>query len=280
MAALASNVVPQSILFSRQNMESTDGSISMDSSDHMDRDSPNIDNDSCSSDDTVLSVGNENPPPSPPRSEPLSFKNIESHLNAISKITNSTLNRDPITNPSSPINSSLSPSSTKSLPKYCFRAVDCDKSNHSDLFRQSMCSPRSVSSSESSENLNRSPRYQENSFSNQNINRDCSNNDPNNGNLKFSIDNILKADFGRRITDPLNIRKSKAKKVAAAEVREESSKAAIPVDLSKNEEKEEKKEPLLWPAWVYCTRYSDRPSSGMFSNCISFFNNLTINVNC
>lgn len=22
------------------------------------------------------------------------------------------------------------------------------------------------------------------------------------------------------------------------------------------------KEPLLWPAWVYCTRYSDRPSSG------------------
>ena len=22
------------------------------------------------------------------------------------------------------------------------------------------------------------------------------------------------------------------------------------------------KEPMVWPAWVYCTRYSDRPSSG------------------
>jgi hypothetical protein len=25
-----------------------------------------------------------------------------------------------------------------------------------------------------------------------------------------------------------------------------------------------KKGPQLWPAWVYCTRYSDRPSSGEF----------------
>jgi hypothetical protein len=24
------------------------------------------------------------------------------------------------------------------------------------------------------------------------------------------------------------------------------------------------KGPQLWPAWVYCTRYSDRPSSGEF----------------
>nr|XP_008107927.1 PREDICTED: homeobox protein engrailed-1 [Anolis carolinensis] len=26
--------------------------------------------------------------------------------------------------------------------------------------------------------------------------------------------------------------------------------------------KGEGKQPLVWPAWVYCTRYSDRPSSG------------------
>lgn len=25
------------------------------------------------------------------------------------------------------------------------------------------------------------------------------------------------------------------------------------------------KGPLSWPAWVYCTRYSDRPSSGMMN---------------
>lgn len=27
----------------------------------------------------------------------------------------------------------------------------------------------------------------------------------------------------------------------------------------------------LWPAWVYCTRYSDRPSSGMSTSSISFY---------
>lgn len=262
MAALASNLVQQSMIFSRQNMESTDGSVSMDSSDHMDsRDSPNINNDSCCSDDTVLSVGNENPVPSPASSsEPLSFKNIESHLNAISKITNSTLNRDFVRSPSSPLNISLSPSSTKSIPKYCFKSVECDKSNNSDMLREELSSPRSVSSPEMPD---RSPRYHENSFFIQNPNRDTLNNDASNSNLKFSIDNILKADFGRRITDPLNIRKNKPKKIVA-ETREETSKGTGPVDLRKTEEKEKKEgsQPLLWPAWVYCTRYSDRPSSG------------------
>lgn len=48
--------------------------------------------------------------------------------------------------------------------------------------------------------------------------------------LKFSIDNILKPDFGKK------------------------APAEAPT--------------LLWPAWVYCTRYSDRPSSGKWrSGC-------------
>lgn len=29
--------------------------------------------------------------------------------------------------------------------------------------------------------------------------------------------------------------------------------------------------PMLWPAWVYCTRYSDRPSSGMALVSESFY---------
>ena len=29
-----------------------------------------------------------------------------------------------------------------------------------------------------------------------------------------------------------------------------------------DEPKGKEKKPLVWPAWVYCTRYSDRPSSG------------------
>ncbi|XP_046404149.1 homeobox protein engrailed-1a-like [Ischnura elegans] len=38
---------------------------------------------------------------------------------------------------------------------------------------------------------------------------------------------------------------------------EESKESKLP-----NPENGASKEPMLWPAWVYCTRYSDRPSSG------------------
>lgn len=57
--------------------------------------------------------------------------------------------------------------------------------------------------------------------------------------LKFSIDNILRPEFGGpRPRDR-------------------------PVDLSKAPaQSSDSKQPMLWPAWVYCTRYSDRPSSG------------------
>ncbi|CAH1364388.1 unnamed protein product [Tenebrio molitor] len=240
MAALTSNMVPQPHHFSRQNVDSTDGSVSMDSSDHFDRESPNMDQNSCSSDDTVLSVGNENPPP---EDAPLSFKNIESHLNAISQITNSTLDPDLRKSPSSPPRRISSPSSTKSVPgspNYLYTKPE------PDLFRAS-------STPESPENY-----YNQKTPAN--------NNDANNASLKFSIDNILKADFGRRITDPINIRKCKPKKVVPEAGGGEEAKAVGPVDLSKSEaEKKTESQPMLWPAWVYCTRYSDRPSSGMLS---------------
>jgi hypothetical protein len=132
----------------------------------------------------------------------------------------------------------------------------------------------------------------------------CSNNINNNHNngtqhqasLKFSIDNILKADFGRRITDPISFKKSRPKKfmtrpvdlskdflesssegsergsekgsergseisirntspslLSCSPVSSAMSTAGTPTDSSKL---------MQWPAWVYCTRYSDRPSSG------------------
>lgn len=68
--------------------------------------------------------------------------------------------------------------------------------------------------------------------------------------LKFSIDNILRPEFG-------GCKDSKCS----------------PIDLSKEGRTEvqnpsplapDTQQPLLWPAWVYCTRYSDRPSSGEF----------------
>ncbi len=78
--------------------------------------------------------------------------------------------------------------------------------------------------------------------------------------LKFSIDNILRPEFGE-IRKPA---KSRCGKRGADD---------SPVDLSKDcsaDSKQAKTEGdgsggegnMMWPAWVYCTRYSDRPSSG------------------
>lgn len=109
--------------------------------------------------------------------------------------------------------------------------------------------------------------------------------------LKFSIDNILKADFGRRITDPISLKKSRPKKVSsrpidltkdflepASESTEKTSSetssttnaatgavsAGNPASNASGPPGTDPGNQLLWPAWVYATRYSDRPSSGEF----------------
>jgi hypothetical protein len=156
--------------------------------------------------------------------------------------------------------------------------------------------------------------------------------------LKFSIDNILKPDFGRQTTPIYNIpnskkgssggallsmRSSNSADVSTARIssskrngvsessngkhgvsavkvgsKGRSNGGAVPMDLSKvvsavatsadGRESSSASEgsvsavsppaaaasaagslpgspQLLWPAWVYCTRYSDRPSSGKYS---------------
>lgn len=59
-----------------------------------------------------------------------------------------------------------------------------------------------------------------------------------------------------------------------------SSRVPLPVtspvtgsslDKPEEEKDEDSKVPTLWPAWVYCTRYSDRPSSGKKSNDFLFY---------
>ncbi|XP_034941546.1 homeobox protein invected-like [Chelonus insularis] len=118
--------------------------------------------------------------------------------------------------------------------------------------------------------------------------RNNTNNNDLQGNLKFSIDNILKADFGRRITDPISLKKSRPKKVAqkpidltkdflesssegsdkTSESTSSNTSTGIPMDTSTNNGSAQStpaadsSKQMLWPAWVYCTRYSDRPSSG------------------
>ena len=126
-----------------------------------------------------------------------------------------------------------------------------------------------------------------------NVNAINNNDNHNNNNiqhqagLKFSIDNILKADFGRRITDPISLKKSRPKKVvprpidltkdfleSSSEGSERGSEASTtntspgvttnnaPTNVPGTPGTEPGK--MVWPAWVYCTRYSDRPSSGEF----------------
>lgn len=123
-------------------------------------------------------------------------------------------------------------------------------------------------------------------------------------NLKFGIDNILKADFGCRITDPLKRKSGKRMKqqqqqpaatspppistktpdripinltremVARTEAMDTLSQKSVSPPLASSTttstsssttsttSSSGEKGPIVWPAWVYCTRYSDRPSSG------------------
>lgn len=88
--------------------------------------------------------------------------------------------------------------------------------------------------------------------------------DPQIPTLKFSIDNILRPEFGGVQGKWTNV----AKKTKCA-----------PIDLSKETKSEttasansssDSQQPMLWPAWVYCTRYSDRPSSGKSIASVTF----------
>ena len=84
--------------------------------------------------------------------------------------------------------------------------------------------------------------------------------------LAFSIDNILKPSFGQ----PSGATQKSPKPTKQAPRPE----IEVPVDLSKTSNEAPKQDPTcppgmvrgpngqLWPAWVFCTRYSDRPSSG------------------
>ena len=83
-------------------------------------------------------------------------------------------------------------------------------------------------------------------------------------NLSFSIENILRPNFNTKPTSkPVPVKKQPPK-----------LDVEVPVDLSKTSNEAPKADAdcppgmvrgpngQLWPAWVFCTRYSDRPSSG------------------
>ena len=84
--------------------------------------------------------------------------------------------------------------------------------------------------------------------------------------LKFSIEKILSADFGRRDILPV-IEKEKEP------VPPQNENSPIAGARAMNQAN-----PLLYPAWIYCSRISDRPSSGEFS--IHFLTNYFILRHC
>nr|XP_033787521.1 homeobox protein engrailed-2 [Geotrypetes seraphini] len=97
----------------------------------------------------------------------------------------------------------------------------------------------------------------------------------------FFIDNILRPEFGRRKegeqragaqtpslpgpAPPVAASASDKQDEAALEgvLKARASDQSLSSDSDSSQASSKPgKQPMLWPAWVYCTRYSDRPSSG------------------
>merc|ERR1711936_341723 len=93
-------------------------------------------------------------------------------------------------------------------------------------------------------------------------------------NLSFSIENILRPSFPAA-------KKTQPPPAPPAKKAPPKIDVEVPVDLSKTSNEAPKADAdcppgmvrgpngQLWPAWVFCTRYSDRPSSGPRVNSIS-----------
>nr|BAU59349.1 engrailed1 [Pedetontus unimaculatus] len=79
--------------------------------------------------------------------------------------------------------------------------------------------------------------------------------------LPFSVENILKPEFGRRAIQqrPVVLQESPTNLPRSLTP---PRKSTDPPGKKEKLDPQLPKGPLVWPAWVYCTRYSDRPSSG------------------
>ncbi|XP_045457755.1 homeobox protein invected-like [Melitaea cinxia] len=266
-----------------------------------DRAEISVDDNSCCSDDTVLSVGNEAPvsnyhsDKSQDTQGLTSFKHIQTHLNAISQLSQNLNINQPILLRPNPItpnplmflnqpllfqNPLMSQADLKTgMPRMALpqNSLSINQQFNMNFVRKNHESMNRTDENRR-QNQNFSPKSPENASERDFINQNC---------LKFSIDNILKADFGRRITDPLTKRKtlkSRQFEIKSSPVKETSPakdvEARVPeikpgdkgaIDLSKGDDSGSNASstpgttsdgPMVWPAWVYCTRYSDRPSSG------------------
>jgi len=126
----------------------------------------------------------------------------------------------------------------------------------------------------------------------------------------FYIDNILRPDFGRKRKDGTSAREGESVRMRIGGGELTERKPSKPGNPQHDEEEDDSgapdhqhpdseasrpdliageaevagtrcrspeagaapaAKPMLWPAWVYCTRYSDRPSSGWWETLLSHF---------
>ena len=244
-------------------------------------------------DDELLSVGSETPPPVMP---------LTDHLIALTPRLQDDDDDDSDAKTDVGSASQSSDSCSRSSISRCSLMTECYSTSSS------------VTSPKPEELLNPSPSLRDNVFSRPSILQpqptrpsNSANNNVSMRALKFSIDNILKPEFGRQTTPIYNIpsyKKNPSGGSLFCEPRTSSSGGvcvgkgrgnvgAVPIDLSKVVSPEVREtstagsdassaangkpsspaatsgtlpsagsSQMMWPAWVYCTRYSDRPSSG------------------
>ena len=145
------------------------------------------------------------------------------------------------------------------------------KTEDTDMLRRSP--PTSVLSSSFS-SLASPPRTPTDVLEASEILRPTSSSSSSTKNLSFSIDNILKSSSKPSAPSPPRQTVPAAKPAQSKPKPAPKIDVEVPVDLSKTTNEAPKADAdcppgmvrgpngQLWPAWVFCTRYSDRPSSG------------------
>ncbi|XP_073491099.1 homeobox protein engrailed-1 [Aquarana catesbeiana] len=81
----------------------------------------------------------------------------------------------------------------------------------------------------------------------------------------FFIDNILRPDFGCRKETPGRENVNPLHPSPNPDPPTDTPKGGDPnstIIIAAAPQHNKSSDPMVWPAWVYCTRYSDRPSSG------------------
>ena len=83
--------------------------------------------------------------------------------------------------------------------------------------------------------------------------------------LKFSINNILKPEFGSKRPEDVTSPPPRESRIPPPNQSPGGTPQTSPVSSDSSKVTSDTE---LWPAWVFCTRYSDRPSAGLYTEIV------------